>query len=290
MTPTRAAAEHAGIDVAGSWDRRRLLATLVAVAAVALLMAVGLAYALHLVITSSGQELTGSTPTHTRTAGTSAGRVVDTLTAGPARRDAIAAAAMLAVPPAAGRSGTPASRPAPGIPIPAAGVVGPAGVATGFPRTEQGAVGQLAAITISVLQSMSIEHTNAVHAAWSEPAAVPAGDWELMSSVQAFLGSASGQAADSALSTVVVTPVGAQVKGSDGPDWTLACVLFDVRASVVRTARVAFGHCSRMQWHQQENRWLIGAGAAPARAPSTWPGTQIAHDAGWAAWVPAEDH
>ena len=36
-------------------------------------------------------------------------------------------------------------------------------------------------------------------------------------------------------------------------------------------------------------RWVIGAGEAPARAPSTWPGTELVHEAGWLAWVPAED-
>jgi len=54
----------------------------------------------------------------------------------------------------------------------------------------------------------------------------------------------------------------------------------------VTSARIAFGHCERMQW--QDTRWVIAAGAAPARAPSTWPGTDLAAEAGWRTWVPAE--
>ena len=53
----------------------------------------------------------------------------------------------------------------------------------------------------------------------------------------------------------------AQVKGSDGPDWVLACVLMDVQAQVASTGRIAYGHCERMQW--DEARWVIGAGTAP---------------------------
>ena len=51
----------------------------------------------------------------------------------------------------------------PRITVPAATTVGPADVPTGFPRTPQGAVGQLAAIDTTVLTAMSIAHTRAVH-------------------------------------------------------------------------------------------------------------------------------
>lgn len=297
---TRLAAPSTPADLgveAAVWDRRRLLVTLTAVAAAAALTLVGLGYAVYVAVSSTGQDATDATDAPPRQQeDLEAGIVAEALPTGAARRDVIAEAPMLRVPPAAARSGTPASRAAPGIPIPAAGQVGSAGVATGYPPTPEGAVGQLAAITISVLQSMSIEHTNAVHDAWSEPGAVPVAEWELMTSVQAFLGSASRPHANSPLAAVVVTPVGAQVKGVDGPHWTLACVLVDVQARVVTTARIAYGHCARMQWHDgttdtagSTGRWVIGAGEAPARAPSTWPGTELAHEAGWRAWVPAED-
>ena len=62
---------------------------------------------------------------------------------------------MLAVPPEAGRSGAPSTRQVPTMTLPAAVRVGPAGVATGFPQTPEGAVAQLAAIETTVLQNMS---------------------------------------------------------------------------------------------------------------------------------------
>ena len=115
--------------------------------------------------------------------------------------------------------------------------------------------------------------------------APPAAGWVLVANLQAFLGSAAGQHTSEASTALVVTPVAAQVKGSDGPDWVLACVLLDVQATLTRQARIAYGHCERMQWTGQ--RWVIAPGPAPARAPSTWPGTDSAAAAGWRTWTPA---
>ena len=197
---------------------------------------------------------------------------------------------MLAVPPQAGRSGTPAATPAPRITIPPAGRVGPARVPTGFPHTPEGALGQLAAIETSVLQGMSIERAHEVHQAWADPAAVPADAWELTANIQAFLGSGAGARADEPTTAVVTTPAAAQVKGTDGPDWVLACVLLDVKARLLTQARIAYGHCERMRWTDADaGRWVIGPGPAPARAPSTWPGTDLAAQAGWRTWVTGPD-
>ena len=72
------------------------------------------------------------------------------------------------------------------------------------------------------------------------------------------------------------------MKATDGPDWTIACVLVDVRAVIAQEARMAYGYCERMQW--AGNRWLIAPGTPPADAPSTWPGTDLAFQAGWQTW------
>ena len=78
---------------------------------------------------------------------------------------------------------------------------------------------------------------------------------------------------------MVATPVAGQVKGTDGPDWVLACVLLRVDAtspapppSPTGTANDCSGPTSR---------WQIAPGAQPAPAPSTWPGTDLARRAGW---------
>ena len=100
--------------------------------------------------------------------------------------------------------------------------------------------------------------------------------------------------------SVQVVPVAGQVKGVDGDDWVLACVLVQVTAVITTTARIAYGHCERMQWQglpgqdtagrdaagqDAAGRWMIAPGTAPAPAPATWPGTDTAAEAGWRTWV-----
>ena len=266
-------------DTSGVWDRRRLLLTLAGVSSAAVLLVAGLVYA---VVWGIGSASAGDTRPST-------GPVrVDGDTA-EQRRDAIAATPMTAVAASAARSGTPAPLAGPTITVPSATTVGPADVPTGFPPTPQGALGQLAAIDTTVLTSMSIAHTGAVHQAWALPGAPGVEQWAMTSNVQAFL-AASGSPTLDDISVVTATPVAGQVKGTDGEHWTVACVLLDVRATITASARIGYGHCERMQWHDDEQggRWMIATGAQPARAPSTWPGSQAAVDSGWATWVDAE--
>lgn len=274
------------------WDRRRLQRTLAAVTALLVLLLAGLAYAVHTAFTSHPSEAAATA---------AEGPVVidvEDLPTGPSRRDAIAAAPMFAVPPEAARGGEPAAIPAEPIAIPPAGRVGPADVPTGYPRTPEGAVGQLAAITSATLQSLSLEAATGIYAAWSQPGAPPASEWTLMRNLRSFLGSDAAAHLTDPGTALLATPVGAQVKGVDGDDWTLACVLMHVEARVVTTARMGYGHCARMHWTDDTDdtddtaaggRWVIAAGAEPAAAPSTWPGTELATQAGWRTWVPAED-
>ena len=265
-------------DTSGVWDRRRLLLTLAGVASAAVLLVAGLVYAVVWGVGSASA----------RDARPSTGPVrVDGDTA-EQRRDAIAAAPMTAVAASAARSGTPAPVPGPTITVPAATTVGPADVPTGFPPTPQGALGQLAAIDTTVLTSMSIAHTGAVHQQWALPGAPGVEQWAMTGNVQAFL-AASGSPTLDDISVVTATPVAGQIKGTDGEHWTLACVLLDVRATITASARIGYGHCERMQWHDDEQggRWMIAPGAQPAQAPSTWPGSQAAVDAGWSTWVDA---
>ncbi|EAP98671.1 hypothetical protein JNB_00845 [Janibacter sp. HTCC2649] len=265
-------------DASGVWDRRRLLLTLAGVLSAAVLLVMGLVYA---VVWGIGSATAG----HDRPA-TGPVRVGgDTAVQ---RRDAIAAVPMAAVAASAAMSGTPAAGASASITVPAATTVGLVEVPTGFPRTPLGAVGQLAAIDTTVLTGMSIPHTRAVHEAWALPGAPPVAQWVMTGNVQAYLAASGSQSLDAA-SVVTATPAAGQVKGTDGGDWTLACVLLDVRATITASARIGYGHCERMQWSggEQGGRWMIGPGAQPARAPSTWPGSQAAMDAGWATWVEA---
>jgi hypothetical protein len=253
-----------------AWSRQRLATVLGVAAVAALTLLAGLGIALFQLVTA-----TTHTPDvlHPPTTAASTGQ-----------RDAIAAAPMAAVPPEAGFTPDPALTAAPAIEIPAAtNGRGPAGVATGFPQSPEGAIGQLAAIEQAVLDAMSLPVTHEVYDAWSLPGGPSYDEWEMAANVRAFLrsGRQGGQEKDPT-TLVAATPAMAMVKGADGPDWVVACVLLDVQVSIRTDARMGYGHCSRMQW--ADGRWEIAPGAAPAKAPSAWPGSVAAVEAGWLTW------
>ena len=86
------------------------------------------------------------------------------------------------------------------------------------------------------------------------------------------------------------TPMMGLVKATDGPDWAVVCVDFEVDATVTKTARIAAADCQRMMWlpgsiasapGAGQGRWTIAAGPEPAPAPSIWPGTDAAITAGY---------
>lgn len=258
-------------EQAAGWGRRRLLAALTGAALLAAALLAGLAYVLVDAVTGPGPATPAAVPSAARLAG------------GPGWRDQVAAAPMLQVDPPASRAGTPAATPARAIAVPAATREGPAGVPTGYPRTPAGAVGQLAAIDTTVLTGMSLDRTRTVHRGWALPGAPGVGQWVMTDNVRAFLAATGPAAPVGAPPAVVAVPAAGQVKGADGPNWVVACVLLRVDATIARTASIAYGHCERMQWHH--GRWQIAPGTQPATAPSTWPGTDLAAAAGWLDWA-----
>ena len=196
------------------------------------------------------------------------------------RRDRIAAAPMARVAEDAGMTpGVAINLPAAST-LPVATVVGASGVQTGYPRTPDGAAAQLAAIEVRVLSAMSLPLTTEVYRDWALPGGVGASGWSQTRNVQSFLTHArqSSNVLDPG-TLVTVTPAAVQIKGSDGPDWVVACVLLDVRAALKTEARMGYGTCERMQW--TGDRWLMAPGTPPAPAPSTWPGSDASVRAGW---------
>ena len=265
---------------ADGWDRRRLLVVLACVVAAVTLLLVGLGYAVYFALTSA-------TGTAKPVPATAAARLPSgpQVARGEAHRDEIASAPMLVVGPADSRASTPAAVAGPTITIPVSTRQGPASVPAGFPRTPEGAVAQLAAIETTVLQGMNIAAANQVYEQWALPGGVGIAGWEITQDVQAFLTTAQMGSEKDMASSVVATPAAAQVKGTDGADWVLACVLLDLRATITADARMGYGYCERMQW--QAGRWMIAPGTPPARAPSTWPGSDLSNQAGWRTWVSA---
>ncbi|OLT22343.1 hypothetical protein BJF81_00295 [Ornithinimicrobium sp. CNJ-824] len=206
---------------------------------------------------------------------------------GPARREQIADAQMLAVDdPRAYREGQVTTTVAEPLGVPSPTRTGPVDVPTGYPQTPEGAVAQLAAIDVAVIQAMSVPATHEIYRSWSTGDADPA-DWVMTGNVTDFLTAAgqSGQTKEAGL-VVTATPAAGQVKGTDGQDWTVACVLLELHARLVEEARVAYGHCEAMTW--TGDRWVIDTTRPVSSAPSTWPGTELAAQAGWRPW--ADNH
>ena len=269
---TTSSARATAVAPGQGWGRGRLLAVFAGLVCGVVVLVAGLGYAVVLAVRPDRPD---------RSPAGAGGRGV----VRPVGRDQIAAAPMLAVASSDALPAAPAATLAAPVVVPAATSSGPAGVPTGFPRTPQGALGQLAAIDATVLEAMSIAAADAVYRAWAMPGGVGVARWQVTGSVQAFLG-ATGMGSDKDLTVVIrMTPAGVIVKGVDGPDWTLACVLFQVQASWVGSGRVGYGDCQRMQWDTPTGRWMIGPGVAPVRAPSVWPGSDLAARAGWRRWV-----
>ncbi|WP_341925144.1 hypothetical protein [Nocardioides psychrotolerans] len=268
------------------WSRGRLIAILTEAVVVAVALLVGLGYAIYLAVsglngddTAVGDVATGETER-------------STVARGASHRDEIAAEPMLSVPSSAAFPDDPSDPDGSGdsgadqgsISIPAGtGINGPGLVMTGFPATPEGAIGQLAQIDTAVLQSMSLQTAQEVYASWALPGGVGADDWWITSSVEAFLGSSEMGSVKSATASVAVAPAASLVKGTDGPGWATVCVLLKVTATYRSEGHSAFGHCERMQW--VGGRWMLAPGAPPAPAPATWPGTELAVEAGWRTWT-----
>lgn len=192
-------------------------------------------------------------------------------------RNEVAAAPMLTTTEDDMSPSAPALRQMGTVTLPEPAAAGPAGVMTVAEHTPEGAVAQLAAVSVSTLNEMSIASATTIYRAWATD---PRGfeQWPLALAIQSFHASAGTTDGDPQVGIRTV-PVGAQIKATDGPDWVLACVQLDVTIVYNDQTRFGYGHCERMTWKQ--NRWQIDAGKPPAQAPSTWPGSQRSVDAGW---------
>ena len=258
------------------WSRGRLLGVLSGAAVVAVVLLVGLGYAIYLVVARTGASDARPRRRHRRHQPTE-------LAQGTARRDEIAAQPMLPVPDNAPQPDDASSSKTGTIEVPAGtGLTGPALVITGFPHTPEGAIGQLAQIDTAVLSSMSPQTAREVYSAWALPGGVAAEDWWTATTVDSFLTSSGMGDALAPDAAVTVEPAAALVKGTDGPDWTTVCVLMKVSATYRSEAQTGWGHCERMQW--VGGRWMIAPGQPPAPAPATWPGSGLAVKAGWRTW------
>ena len=165
------------------------------------------------------------------------------------------------------------------IAVPQASRLGEAEVGSGFPRTPEGAVGQLIAIDQRALESASVVVAQDVIAAWAAPGGPTASTWSGVAAVQSLLESAGLPANGSPELTIQLDPAMGVVQSDDRV--TTACVDFVVSATVTgrQATRIAVADCQHMVWHG--DRWVIAPGDEAPAMPSIWPGTQASYAAGY---------
>ncbi len=254
-------------DGSPEWSPGRLLA--VALLSALLALAVGAGAVLAVLAALSGDD--GDAPATGR-AGPPAPVTVS-------QQDALAAAPMPDADPAAALPHAVSTRTAAVLPLPGATAVGAVGVPTGFPRTPEGALAQLAAIDVTAMGSGSMDGVRRVIGAWAAPGGPTAQTWSGAHGMARLLSAAGLPGAGSPELAVVVRPAMGLVKGTVGPDFAVVCVNAEFTVTVEQTARIAIADCQRMVW--RGGRWVIGPGPEPAPGPSVWPGTEAAIAAGY---------
>lgn len=264
------------------WSRRKMVALLAMAALMVAALVAGLVLAVAHAIDRGEDRADGNDVG--RSVGTAAGPAPAAVGASPLTtaeaQDALAARPMPAVPESASRPAPVSNRdPGPPIVLPRATDTGPAGVPTGFPRTPEGAMAQLAAIDQTALQSGSLAGARAVIAAWAMPGGPTTTSWSGVRAMSSLLSAAGLSGGGSLQLAIVLAPLMGQIKGSVGPDFVVPCVDFELDVSLQQTARVGTADCQRMVWHR--DRWMIGPGDEPALPPSVWPGTDLAIDVGY---------
>lgn len=216
----------------------------------------------------------------------SARQSVDAPAGGPAarsntgvdQRDELAARPMLQLAPSAARP-QPLVAATAGPPISLPGATSTSDlVATGYPRTPEGALAQLAAIDALALHDLDPVQLRRVHDWATLPGAVPLTEWTPFVAASAALNAADVPDGAADLSSAF-TPVAGQIKGVVADDFVVACVLGEWSVAYRATSRAGAADCQRMVWSGR--RWWIGPGEQPAYAPSAWPGSADAVRAGW---------
>jgi len=294
-TRRRAAATR---DGSPEWSRAQMLAAVGLVAGIVLVLVTGaglwLWYRLHPADPSTATEpRTGAKVAVGPGAVEGAGKAV-TAQSQLARRDALAAAAMATAEPAAALPAVLSTRDPGVIALPAASATGPVGVPSGFTHTPEGALAQLVAIDVDVLGAVTLEHARDVIGSWAAPGGPTGESWSAIKALASFHSAAGLSGGTSPGLAMRATPMMGLVKATDGPDWAVVCVDFEVDATMAKTARIAAADCQRMTWHTDSaatsanstgaadtGRWVIAAGAEPAQPPSIWPGTDAAINAGY---------
>ncbi|GAA3613713.1 hypothetical protein GCM10022223_32370 [Kineosporia mesophila] len=160
-----------------------------------------------------------------------------------------------------------------------------AGVQSGYPPTQEGALAQLASIEIAVIRSASTTGIRAIIAQWTAPGGPTASTWAWTATMTELLADFDAPATGSANVAMSAEPSMGLLKNAAaqavGEDWAVPCL--DMTVDIVRgnqNTQITIADCQRMVW--DGTRWLIAAGAEPAVPPAApWPSTDAAYEAGY---------
>lgn len=169
------------------------------------------------------------------------------------------------------------------IHIPQPRSLGEAQVATGFPKSTEGALAQLIAIDRRAIESGSVLTAQDVIAAWAAPGGPTPDSWSGVAAVKSLLESAGLPANGSTELAIQLEPAMGLVQ-DEAPT---VCVDFLLSVTVRggEPARIAAADCQHMTWNG--DRWVIAPGDEAAATPSLWPGSQASYDAGYQ-WLEVE--
>jgi hypothetical protein len=156
---------------------------------------------------------------------------------------------------------------------------GPAGVATGFPRSPEGTMAQLAAIVETALESGNLPRARAVIRHWTTPGGPTPATWSGVTAMAELLSGLRLPGSGSPDLAIDVTAEMGLIKGQVGPGFVVPCVDFTFTVTLQDTIRFGTATCARMLW--TGDGWRIGPGAEPADAPALWPGTDAAYEVGY---------
>lgn len=261
------------------WGRGKLVVLLAGLVAVCLILLGGLGLAVFYTLQPTDPDTTTTAIGRAPAASAVTSAVTSAEPDAQSKRDLLAARPMPTISLEESRPG-PLSAQNPGvIVIPKSTRLGPANVPTGFGHTPQGALAQLAAIDQAALQSGSLPGVRAVIEEWAAAGGPTPQTWSGVKAMAEFLDAAGLSSGGSPSLAIVATPMMGLIKGTVGRDFVVACVDFEVDATLTQTQRVAAADCQRMVW--DSGRWIIGPGPEPAPAPSTWPGTDAAIQVGY---------
>ncbi len=311
------------------WSRNKLLGMLTGAAAMVVLLVVGVVLAVVHALRPGGNPAGSLAGKPHGVVGTGIVQSVsgdgvdpqagqsDSPADSPTLRDQLASRPLPAVPESASHPSA-VSLADPGAPwlLPVATRTGQAGVPTGFARTPQGAMAQLAAIDTAALSSASLAGARAVITGWAAPGGPTTSSWSVIRAIATLLSETDLSGGTHQLA-VLPTPLMGLIKGSlrantagptgssgsggsggsGQPVFVVPCIDFELDVTVTSTARGAAADCQRMVWTTDSRdtgdtggtggaggaggRWLIGPGPEPAAGPSVWPDTDLAITAGY---------